>query len=379
MKKNLLFTLVLLPVIGWAQTGGKCTININIGKVKASKVWVTWYEGDQYKLDTADISSGKASFHFNIPYPVSTRLWLDNRGFGYENGKRPDMLYFYMEKGTINITTTDSVRKATITGSKLNNEIAIYKRSVAAPVSVLEDVNIAIMALPENKRRDTALLNPIYARQRIAVKELLELDRKFAKEHPDNYGSLLALDEAGGSNINPAVIGPLYNALSARVRNSEQGKRLSQRIETAKKTGIGATAPDFTQNDTSGNPIKLSDFRGKYVLLDFWASWCGPCRKENPNYVKAYNTYKDRNFTLLGISLDKKGEKDAWIAAIKKDGLEWPQVSDLNYWYNAVAKLYDIKSVPTNFLIDPNGKVVAKNLRGEELLKKLDELLKPAN
>ena len=375
MKKYLLFVLTLLPFGGWAQTGGACTIDINIGPVKASKVYIVWKEGTADKIDSADISGGKASLHVTIPYPVATRLWLDNRGFGYGNGHRPDMLRFYMEKATIHINTADSVKNAVITGSALNDEIAVYNKYVSAPIKRLEDDNAEIMLASIEKRKDTAFTNPIWADEDAEVTHLRGMDRQFAKEFPDNYGSLLALTDAGGANIEAAVIGPLFDGLSARLRNSEEGQRLGDRIGKAKRTGIGAVAPDFTQNDTSGRPVKLSDFRGKYVLLDFWASWCGPCRKENPNYVKAYHMYKDRNFTLLGVSLDREGDRGKWTAAIRKDGLEWAQVSDLKFWYNDVAKLYDIVAVPQNFLIDPDGKIVGRNLRGEELLKKLSQLL----
>jgi peroxiredoxin len=142
-----------------------------------------------------------------------------------------------------------------------------------------------------------------------------------------------------------------------------------------KITAIGSIAPDFIQNDVNGKPVQLSSFRGKYVLIDFWASWCGPCRQENPNVVRTYHKYKNKNFTVLGVSLDKETAKGAWLAAIKSDGLEWTQVSDLKFWNNMAATLYGVHSIPQNFLIDPQGKIVAKGLRGDDLDDKLQELL----
>jgi thiol-disulfide isomerase/thioredoxin len=162
-------------------------------------------------------------------------------------------------------------------------------------------------------------------------------------------------------------------SLTAAVRQGYYAQYLQKQLDDAKVGAIGTDEIDFTQNDTAGRAVTLSSFRGKYVLVDFWASWCGPCRMENPNVVSMYKKFKDKNFTVLGVSLDKA--KEPWVKAIKDDGLAWTQVSDLKYWFNEAAAKYHIQAIPQNLLVDPNGKIVARNLRGPDLQAKLCELL----
>lgn len=186
----------------------------------------------------------------------------------------------------------------------------------------------------------------------------------FIQYHPDALASIFVIMNEI-QVMAPLRLQQLFGTLSAEVKNSPFGQMASMQINMMAATAIGAHAPAFTLNDTKGNPVSLSSYRGKYVLIDFWASWCGPCRAENPNVVRAYNEYKNKNFTILGVSLDKS--KASWLDAIRQDGLEWTQVSDLGGWNNTAAQLYHVSTIPTNFLIDPSGKIIAKNLRGAAL------------
>ena len=231
---------------------------------------------------------------------------------------------------------------------------------------------------PASKKNDPTFQAAIEKRYSDEMNEVKKVMGNFVSKHPNSYISLIVLSELLGSDpeIETSVIISLYQNLSESIKKTDLGQKLGVHILSKNQTAIGAVAPDFTQKDPAGKSVKLSDFRGKYVLIDFWASWCAPCRQENPNVVKAYAQFKNKNFEILGVSLDNPNARTAWLNAIEKDKLTWTQVSDLQGWKNQAAVLYGVESIPQNYLIDPNGVIIAKNLRGENLIRTLSNVLK---
>jgi len=207
--------------------------------------------------------------------------------------------------------------------------------------------------------------------------------KDFIKKSNSPAAIYYALSVAASKNVvNIQELDSLATQAAGRFKGHSGLEAMKTAIAQAKSsnnTNEGASwvnkqAPNLTMNDINGKPVSISDFKGKYVLIDFWASWCGPCRKENPNVVAAYNKYKDKNFTILGVSLDQ--DKDSWVQAIKNDNLAWAQMSDLKQWQSAAVSTYNIEGIPFNVLIDPTGKVIAQELRGPALEQKLAEVLK---
>ncbi|MES2378061.1 MAG: TlpA disulfide reductase family protein [Bacteroidota bacterium] len=379
MKKLLFILSALLPTLVFAQQPAtNFTINGKVGNVGAPAWAYLFYQvGANRFVDSTAVVNGSFTISGFLPNPSPAMLAIDHMGVGSAKlGNTPDLVGFYLDKGNINVTSAkDSIKTATITGSVINddnNSLGLLLKPINEEAKKLNDeknaASPALQASAEYQRELQGRYKSLQDRQRTTF-------TTFVKTHPASFLSLMILGQMSKQGIDPVELNILFGNLDASIKDMEIGKVLKKMLDELGATAIGSIAPDFTQADVNGTPVKLSSFRGKYVLIDFWASWCGPCRQENPNVVRAYNKYKDKNFTILGVSLDRPGAKADWVNAIKTDGLTWTQVSDLKYGNNEAALLYAVQSIPSNFLLDPNGKIVAKNLRGSDLEDKLAELL----
>ncbi len=377
MKRIFLLIIALLPLMAFAQEPQSFEIKSKVGNLTTpSRAYLIYQLGANRVIDSTFIVNGSFNFKGKILNPTAAVLVIDKFGFGLNTlDSASDNLTFYIDKGTFEINSKDSLSKAQITGSKINDDNKKLLAQLKPLIEKAKRLKAEQDAASPAQQNTAEFQNGLQAKHKELQIEQKATLKMFILGNPDSYLSLLALYSVAGPSPDPTEIDPLYNALSPDLKSTETAKVFKKSLDALRNTAIGVTAPDFTQNDVNGMPVKLSSFRGKYVLLDFWASWCGPCRQENPNVVKAYNKYKDKNFTIVGVSLDRPNGKNDWLAAIKNDGLSWTEVSDLKFWNNQVAGLYSITSIPANFLIDPNGKIIARDLRGDDLENKLEEVL----
>lgn len=371
MKLTTLATMLMLPATLVAQKG-KFEISGKLGKYNApTKVYLERraFNGEA-TIDTVVLKNG--TFQLSGKIADTTMALLSLQVAGQEKESR----IIYLEPAKIKIKGEKDLETAQVI-SPANKGYDEYKLALKGYQDQMDAINHDFGNATNEQRRDTAFTHGLDKRFRKAIKDKQQMIIDFIKQHPDNFFSAVGISELSVLNgMNMEVLEPLYASISDRVKKTSAGRSFEEKMIKEKTIVVGALAPVFTQDDINGKPVSLTDFRGKYVLLDFWASWCGPCRQENPNVLRAFHKYKDKNFMVLSVSLDKPSGKADWLKAIEHDGIgEFVHVSDLQYWSNAAAKLYGITGVPTNYLLGPDGKILAMNLRGEALNQKLSELL----
>ena len=358
---------LLLPLAATAQKPKQMKLK---GNLKLSKpvewVYVMYRTTENTVTDSLQTANGTFTYKSKIAEPVLATIRVKYVQQAGDARPKTESIPLFLEPGTISITAMDSLKNHTVKGSDAHRdylEITSHQKEYSTQLNRLYD-EWSRHGKEKNKEAQAVVEARIDSIDK-AMKEAVF--HSFVSRKPHSPVALYAVKQYSGYDIDADKVEPLFETLPARTRQWPSALAFREQIETAKKTGIGKFAMDFTQNDTLGIPVSLSQFRGKYVLVDFWASWCGPCRAENPNVVKVFNQFREKGFTVLGVSLDRPNAKDKWLKAIHDDGLAWTQVSDLKFWDNEVAKLYGIRAIPQNFLIDPEGKIIAKNLRGPEL------------
>lgn len=359
---------IFLPALASAQ-GANITVTGKINPAHNGEKVTMIYGTSMRKItiDTTRVKDGTITFRLVNVEPQIVNITM---------GKKvpTDHISVFVSKNDITLSTNDSLKQAVVTGDKLSED---YSR-MNAPIAKLQQQQYGYMAklsaIPATERESEAALAITAIMQDNKLRQS-EATYAAIDANPNSYIALLFLKNVTGGTVKYDVAFPHFSKLNAQLRTSAEGKLFEEKMLAVKNLRSGLIAADFESTTPDGKKLKLYDIipTAKYTLIDFWASWCVPCRAENPNVVKAYNGYHSKGLNIISVSLDTKGEN--WKAAILKDGMPWLHVSGLIGFKEPAAELYGIKVIPQNVLVDSKGTIVATNLRGPELSQKLKELL----
>ncbi|QEM02700.1 AhpC/TSA family protein [Mucilaginibacter rubeus] len=372
MKKLFIALLVASPFISTAQNNAftiKGAIENSARGDSALMRYIT-PSGAHQQIATP-IINGHFTFNGTVAEPVKAEISLKHKSL---TDSKDDKLEFYLMQGTTIIQGKSTIEDATVSGTRLNEEYRLYRAEEKFFDNKYQALEAETNAATEQERKAASFKAKQHIKEAAIDSAYYASKRRFAENHTASIAGILALGDYAYT-ADYSLLQSIFNKFGEDVKASKEGRNFTAKLEKLKITAIGKILPDFAEPDADGNLVKLSSLRGKYVLIDFWAPWCTPCRAENPNVVKAYEHFHDKGFTVLGISLDGPKYRDNWLKAIKDDHLSWTQVSEFKYMNDTAAKLYGINAIPQNFLIDPEGRVIAKNLRGEALEGKLKQLL----
>lgn len=388
MKKIVLLASLTILLFSCSKTGkGEYIINGTAKGIENGKTVILQKQDETgmitISVDTVKVENGKFEIKGKIDEPTMHTLFFPDLKNGFS---------LIVEDGEINVEVVkDTMQKSKISGTYNNDEFQKFNNDAMATQKKMMDFQKKNMTAfrEAQEKKDTVTINKLIKENNSYQIELKTMIENYPKNHPKSFISILMMQQMfNDPKFDIGAFKKLYQSMDESIKNTKPGKKLKEKIDAIEKAknapatkpqstsvpvAVGGIAPDFSAKTPEGKVVSLKESMGKVTIIDFWASWCGPCRKENPNVVAMYNELHSKGLNIIGVSLDEEMSK--WQEAIAKDKITWTQISNLKKWSEPIAKMYQVEQIPTTFILDSSGKIVAQDLRGDELKAKVNELL----